>query len=116
MAAGVVQIPWYSTLFRSDKFAAALGEIAPIATRYGATDYRVYRNRDDLYKFNQMISFDDKVDFEAYWYGPEFIEWRTIHSSWYQVPILYTWNDLILQGGLNAEPLSTGGSARGDMV
>jgi hypothetical protein len=116
MAAGVVQIPWYSTLFRGDKFAAALGEIAPIATRYGATDYRVYRNRDDMYKFNQMISFDSKLEFESYWYGPEFIEWRTAYSSWYQVPILYTWNDLIHQGGLNTEPLSTGGAARGDMI
>src|SRR3954447_1522494 len=116
MAAGVVQIPWYATLFRADKFADALGEIAAIATRYGALDYRVYRNRDDTYKFNHMISFDDKLDFEAYWYGPEFIEWRAIHSSWYQVPILYTWNDLIHQGGLNAEPLSSGGAARGDMI
>jgi hypothetical protein len=116
MAAGVVQIPWYATLFRGEKLADALGEIAPIATRYGALDYRVYRNRDDMYKFNHMISFDDKLDFEAYWYGPEFVEWRAIHSSWYQVPILYTWNDLIHQGGLNAEPLSSGGAARGDMI
>ncbi len=69
MAAGVVQIPWYATLFRGDRFAEALGEIAPIATRYGATDYRVYRNRDDMYKFNQMATFEGKADFEAYWYG-----------------------------------------------
>ena len=55
MAAGVAQIPWYATLFRGDQFAAALGEIAPIATRYGATDYRVYRNRDDMYKFMHLI-------------------------------------------------------------
>jgi hypothetical protein len=109
MAAGVVQIPWYSTLFRSDKFAAALGEIVPIATRYGATDYRVFRNRDDLYRFNQMATFESKLDFEAYWYGPEFIEWRTIHSSWYQVPILYTWNDLIYEGGLAHETVGANG-------
>jgi hypothetical protein len=116
MAAGVVQIPWYATLFRGDKFAQALGEIVPVATRYGATDYRVFRNRDDRYRFNQMASFDAKADFEAYWYGPEFIDWRTVYSSWYQVPILYTWNDLILQGGLNAEPLGTGGAARANMI
>jgi len=42
MAAGVVQIPWYATLFRGDKFEAALREIAPVAMRYGATDYVVY--------------------------------------------------------------------------
>ena len=58
--AGVVSIPWYATLFRGDRFAEALGEIAPLATRYGATDYRVYRNRDDMYRFNQMATFESK--------------------------------------------------------
>ena len=116
MAAGVAQIPWYATLWRGDKLAAALEEIAPVATRYGATEYRIYRSRDDQYKFTHLIAFNEKVDFEAYWYGPEFNQWRAEHSSWYQVPILYTWNDLIISGGLTAEPVSTGGSARGDMV
>ena len=69
MAPEWCQIPWYATLFRGDRFAEALGEIAPLATRYGATDYRVYRNRDDMYKFNQMATFEDKADFEAYWYS-----------------------------------------------
>mgnify|MGYP003491537262 CR=1 FL=1 len=35
--AGVVNIPWYSTLFRGDQFEVALREIAPICLRYGAT-------------------------------------------------------------------------------
>ena len=51
--AGVVHIPWYATLFRGDKFEEALEEIAPLALRYGATDYAVYRSRDDRYKFLQ---------------------------------------------------------------
>src|SRR5918998_3234734 len=111
MAAGVVQIPWYATLFRGDRFADALGEIAPIATRYGATDYRVYRSRDDMYKFTQLASFDSKSEFEAYWYGPEFNAWRTVYSSWYQVPVLYNWLDLIYEGGLGEQPVTTPGSA-----
>ncbi len=101
MAAGVVQIPWYATLFRGNQFADAVREIAPIAMRYGATDYAVYRNRDDMYKFSQTATFEDKSNFEAYWYGEEFISWRSAYSSWYQVPILYTWADVIISGGLN---------------
>jgi hypothetical protein len=101
MAAGVAQIPWYATLFRGDKFDAVLREIAPIAMRYGATDYVVYRNRDDTYRFLQCATFEDKSGFEAYWYGPEMIDFRTIYSSWYQVPILYTWADVIASGGYN---------------
>jgi quinol monooxygenase YgiN len=106
MAAGVVWIPWYATLFRGDKFAEALAEIAPVAMRYGATKYEVYRNRDDMYKFMQMATFKDKAGFEAYWYGEDFISWRSAYSGWYQVPILYTWADLIIEGGLHSEPTS----------
>ena len=109
MAAGVVQIPWYATVFRGDRFEAAVREIAPVALRYGATHYLVYRNRDDMYKFLQTATFAEKADFEAYWYGPEMTEFRTVYSGWYQVPILYTWNDLIISGGLNAEPTKFGG-------
>ena len=111
MASGVAQIPWYATLFRGDQFEAAVKEIAPIAMRYGAIDYQVYRNRDDMYKFTQMSTFEEKSQFEAYWYGPEFNSWRSAYSSWYQVPILYTWADLIMSGGLHTEPTGVAGAA-----
>ena len=65
MAAGVAQIPWYATLFRGDTFAEALAEIAPIAMRYGATDYVVYRNRDDMYKFLQMRDIREQDGFRG---------------------------------------------------
>ena len=96
--AGAVHIPWYATLFRGDKFEVALQEIAPVALRYGATDFAVFRARDDRYRFLQMASFEDKVDFDRYWYGEEFVGWRADYSSWYQVPILYTWTDRVSAG------------------
>jgi hypothetical protein len=101
MAAGVVQIPWYANVFRADKLGLALAEIAPIALRYGATEYIVYRSNDDRYKFLQCATFDDKVDFERYWYGEEFAEWRADYSGWYQVPVLYVWNSVVVAGSLN---------------
>jgi len=100
MAAGVVHIPWYATVFRGDKFQAALELIAPIAMRYGATEYQVYRSRDDRYKFLQLATFEDKLDFERYWYGEDFSDWRRDYSSWYQVPVVYAWNELVVSGGL----------------
>ena len=108
MAAGVVHIPWYATLFRGDRLEHALAEIAPVSLRYGATDFRVYRSRDDMYKFLQLATFEDKLDFERYWYGGEFNAWRADHSSFYQVPVVYAWNDLVLAGGLDREPQQIG--------
>jgi hypothetical protein len=101
--AGVVHIPWYATVFRGDKFEAAIQEIAPVALRYGATDYQVYRSRDDRYRFLQLATFEHKQDFERYWYGEEFCEWRADYTSWYQVPLVYAWNDLLIAGAIGGE-------------
>ncbi len=105
---GCVHIPWYATTFRGDKLEVALGEIAPVALRYGATDYRVYRARDDIYKFIQMATFETKVDWERFWYSEEFADWRATYSSWYQVPVLYVWHDLVLQGSLDPAAAANG--------
>jgi hypothetical protein len=117
MAAGTVHIPWYATFFRGDKFAAALSEISIVSLRYGALDYRVYRSRDDMYKFLQLVTFDDKEQWEAYWMGPEFIQFRGEYSGYYQVPVLYVWNDMIIQGGMDEAPTAIlGAPTEGDTV
>ena len=100
--AGAVHIPWYATGFRGDKFEEALGQIAPIALRYGATSYHVYRYRDDRYKFLQVATFEDKLDWERYWGGPEMTRFRTVHQGWFQVPITYQWTDVVVEGSLPA--------------
>jgi hypothetical protein len=97
-AGGLIYIPWYATLFRGDQFAEAIAEIAPVALRYGALDYEVRRSREDMYMFNQTATFESKADFTRYWESPEFIEFRARHSSWYQVPVLYSWYERIAHG------------------
>jgi hypothetical protein len=117
MAAGTVHIPWYATALRAEKLAAALEEIAPVALRYGATDFAVHRSRDDMYKMIQMVSFESKLDFERYWYGEEFIAFRADCSSWYQVPLLYVWNDVIVAGSLaTGELTSASAPSEGDTI
>jgi hypothetical protein len=105
--AGVVNIPWYATVFRGDKFEAALREIAPVALRYGATDFEVLRSNDDRYRFFQLAHFDNKTDFERYWYGPEFMDWRADYTSWYQVPVIYSWFDRVIAGALETNHVTS---------
>jgi hypothetical protein len=107
---GVVHIPWYATGFRGDGLEEALLRIAPISLRYGATSWRILRYRDDRYKFLMEVAFQEKLDWDRYWDGDEFIDWRVQHSSWYQVPILPTWVDLSGTGSLPvAEPVTEPG-------
>ena len=106
--AGCVHIPWYATGFRGDSLEQALEEIAPVALRYGATGYAVYRYRDDRYKFLQTATFASKIDWERYWAGPEFTRFRVNHSSHYQIPVLYTWADISAEGHLADAPATEG--------
>jgi hypothetical protein len=109
--AGVVHIPWYATAFRADRLEEAIAEIAPLATRYGATAFQVFRFRDDRYKFLQTATFESKIDWETYWAGPDFTRWRSIHNGWYQVPIIYQWSDVVVEGRINGEPVLAGSTA-----
>jgi hypothetical protein len=86
-----VIVPWYATGFRANAFEAALGEVAAVALRYGATSYAVYRSQEDTYRFQQVANFPEHIDWERYWEGPEMTEFRVQHSGWYQVPALYGW-------------------------
>ncbi len=119
MAGGSVHIPWYATGFRGDKLEAALADIAPVALRYGASSYGVYRYKDDRYKFLQTATFERKEDWERYWGGPEFQRMRTVCQSWYQIPLLYGWADVVAVGSMPEAPVVGGepaaiGGAQGD--
>jgi hypothetical protein len=103
MAYGVVHLPVYATGFRGDDIEAALRQLAPISLRYGATRHDVYRGRDDRYKFLMAIEFERKSDWDRFWFGEEFTDWRAACSSWYTVPLLYTWNDNISSGQLRRD-------------
>jgi hypothetical protein len=116
---GTVIVPWYATGFRADGFETALNEVAEVALRYGAESYSVYRSRDDRYRFQQLACFAEHLEWERYWEGPEMVDFRVRHSSWYQVPVLYAWWDHTAGGALITvpSPLANGHSlASGESV
>ncbi len=100
---GVVQIPWYASVFRQDSFAEAVAAIAPLALRYGATQYSVYRSRDDRYRITQMAWFERQEDWYRYWDGPEMVEFRARNSGRFQIPVVYIWHDELASGALGPE-------------
>ena len=98
--ADLVWVKWYATIFRQDSFAEAVAEAAPLALRYGATQYSVHVDNDDRYKITQMTWVPNKTVWYAYWDGPEMVEFRARLIGKYQVPITYAWTDEIARGGV----------------
>jgi hypothetical protein len=109
---GVVHIPWYATGFRGDQLQAELVRVSPLAFRYGATNYAVQRSRDDAYRLLQMLAFDDHLDWERWWSGPEMIDFRTYCQGWYQIPVLYTWYTLVAEGSVPGRVRAEAGEAQ----
>ena len=101
--AGVIHIGWYATVFRHERFAAQVAEVAPLALRYGATRYALHQSKDDRYKVLQMIWFDSEADWHHFWEGPDMIAFRRQHSRLYQVPITYIWHEELAHGALGPE-------------
>jgi hypothetical protein len=112
--AGTVIVPWYATGFRADAFEEVLGEVAATALRYGATSFEVYRARDDRYRFQQLARFEQHLQWDRYWAGPEMTRFRIEHSGWYQVPLLYGWWDRTAGGEILTEKTSRGNGLAGN--
>ncbi|HEV3391480.1 MAG TPA: hypothetical protein VG057_20815 [Solirubrobacteraceae bacterium] len=101
--AGVMHVDWYATVLRQNQFVIDVARVAPLALRYGATQYAVHQSRDDRYKITQMAWFESQAAWYRYWEGPEMIEFRRRHSTKYQIPITYTWYDELVAGALGPE-------------
>jgi hypothetical protein len=99
----LVWISWYATVLRQHSFAAEVAQVAPIAMRYGATQYAVHRSLEDQYRITQMAWFPTKEGWYRYWDGPEMIEFRARNLGRYQVPITYAWQEELAAGALGPE-------------
>ncbi|MBV9049437.1 MAG: hypothetical protein JOY58_14270 [Solirubrobacterales bacterium] len=101
--AGVIHVIWYATVMRQESFAQSVSAVAPLALRYGATQYAVHRSQDDRYRITQMSWFASKADWYRYWDGPEMSEFRRRYAGRYQIPITYVWQDELVAGSLGPE-------------
>ena len=101
--ADVMVVRWYATVLRQHMFAAEVAKVAPVAVRYGATEYRVHVDGDDRYKINQLTWVPTHDTWYEFWEGPEMIEFRARWLGKYQIPITYSWATEIAVGGRGAE-------------
>jgi hypothetical protein len=101
----VVTILWHATPFRGDKFEDAWRPVAAAALDYGASWWAFYRSKDDPQDFTQVAIFEDKKQWERYWYSEELAVARAECSGLFEVPVLPIWHRVVATGAI--EPAET---------
>jgi hypothetical protein len=100
----VVTVPWYATAFRGDDLEFALEKLSNIALKRGALRFDLYRSKEDRYKFTQILEFPSKLEWERFWYGEDFQDFRASCAGWFTVPVLYSPTERTATGRLELEP------------
>ena len=104
-ALGSIHIPWYATGFRADGLEAALArDRAGGDALRGAAPTGSTARATTATSSSRSRASPTRRSWERYWYGPEFTDWRAQHSSWYQVPVLYEWDDVASRARWLPEP------------
>jgi len=89
--AHISEISWHITPFRAQKWIDLWEPAAAKAMEYGAIDWRIYRSTEDPLSFRQVITWNEKTDFENYWYSEELSAFREQIIDLYDKPLLPLW-------------------------
>jgi hypothetical protein len=91
----MVVINWVANPFRGDSLEEAWKPAAEAVTKYGARAWAWNRSKDDPLSFMQVAVFENKIDFERYWYSEETAEARIACAGLFQVPLLPVWYEAV---------------------
>jgi quinol monooxygenase YgiN len=65
---------------------------------YGASSYLLYRSEDDPDHFTHISFWENRSDFDRYWFSPEVQEVRQQLFGYYEQPVLPHWNVIYGRG------------------
>jgi quinol monooxygenase YgiN len=91
-------IEFQATPFRAVRFAELYEPAASRVLAYGAGGYLFYRSVDDPDHFVHISYWDDRADFQRYWFSPEVQEVRRQVSGYHEQPVLPHWGVTYARG------------------
>jgi quinol monooxygenase YgiN len=91
-------IEYQATPFRAERFRELYEPAAARVLAYGATGYLFYRSEDDPDHFVHVSFWDDRHDFDRYWFSHEMQEARQGVAGLYGQPVLPHWGIIVDRG------------------
>ena len=93
--AEVCVLDWHVAPFRADRFLDVWEPAAARMPAFGAKSWSLIRSVDDPLAFRQTSVWENRSDFERYWYSDEIEEARAQAIGYYDLPILPAWHTVL---------------------
>ncbi len=94
--AEVNRLDWHIAPFRADRWLDLWEPAAAKMPAYGAREWSLTRAIDDPLAFQQTSLWEQRSDFERYWFSDEIAKVREQIIGYYDLPLLPTWHNLLL--------------------
>jgi hypothetical protein len=94
--AEVNRLDWHIAPFRADRWLDLWEPAAAKMPAYGASSWSLTRSIDDPLAFQQTSTWEQRSDFERYWYSEEIAKVRESIIDLYDLPLLPAWHQLVL--------------------
>lgn len=86
------------TPFRADRFFEIWEPAAARSMAFGAKSWKISRSEDNPLLFRQETVWENRADFERYWFSEELQQKRTEAINYYGKPLLPSWHSQIAGG------------------
>jgi quinol monooxygenase YgiN len=94
----MVKLDFHLTPLRAEKFAALYRPIVPRVMAYGAQGYAFYRSEEDSDHFVHASLWEDRSDFQRFWFSREMTDMRQKTNGLYGQPLLPDWSTILDRG------------------
>ncbi|HKH22658.1 MAG TPA: hypothetical protein VKA88_03475 [Solirubrobacterales bacterium] len=94
--AEICYIDWHCTPFRTDRFLDLWEPAAARVLAFGAKSWSLDRSTDDPLLVRQSSTWENRSDFERYWFSEEIASVRETTIDLYHKPILPSWHTLLV--------------------
>jgi hypothetical protein len=88
-------LDWHISPFRADRWLDLWEPAAARMPAYGAKSWALTRAVDDPLAFRQSSLWENRADFERYWFSDEIEKARAACIDLYDLPLLPTWHTLL---------------------
>lgn len=90
-----VQLDYYVTPFRAQRFVDLYRPAIARPRTYGATGYLFYRSEDDSDHFVHMVFWEDRAGFDRWWFSREMQTIREAVSGLHGQPMVPHWHTVL---------------------